>query len=216
MYPLAGPTEFKDLFAGLDEPAHWSQFSRATDKLPDLWVSMVQVEGMVCAACALKVEEALRTVPGVETADVSAGRRSARVVWSTAQTRPSALFNAIANAGYTPLPANDAVAREGRQRESRVALWRWLVAGLCMMQVMMYAYPAYIADPGDLAKDQVQVLRWASWVLTLPVIALSCVPFFKAAWNDARQRRIGMDTPVALAIVITFAASTAGSNMVFS
>ncbi len=199
------------MFAGLDEPAQWSRFSRATEKRPDLWVSMLQVEGMVCAACALKVEEALRTLPGVETADVSAGRRSARVVWSTVQTRPSALFNAIANAGYTPLPANDAFAREGRQRESRVALWRWLVAGLCMMQVMMYAYPAYIADPGDLAKDQVQVLRWASWVLTLPVIAFACVPFFKAAWNDARQRRIGMDTPVALAILITFAASTAGT-----
>jgi cation transport ATPase len=48
---------------------------------------MLQVDGMVCAAGALKVEEALRTLPGVETADVSAGRRSARVALAGFQHR---------------------------------------------------------------------------------------------------------------------------------
>ena len=198
-------------FAVLDDPGQWSRFSKVSPSRPHMWESVLQVDGMVCAACAVKVERALRSLPGVEAADVSAGRRSARVVWSTSKTRPSALFSAISGAGYTPLPANDAAARDRRQRESRLALWRWLVAGLCMMQVMMYAYPAYIAEPGDLANDQMQVLRWASWVLTLPVLAFSCTPFFKAAWQDGVRRRLGMDTPVALAILIMFAASTAGT-----
>jgi P-type Cu2+ transporter len=211
MHAQAAPIDIKQAFAVLDDPLEWPRFSRASPSRPGMWESVLQVDGMVCAACAVKVEQALRSLPGVEAADVSAGRRSARVLWSTASTRPSALFGAIAGVGYTPLPANDASAKDVRQRESRLALWRWLVAGLCMMQVMMYAYPAYIAEPGDLAKDQVQVLRWASWVLTLPVMAFSCTPFFKAAWRDAVQRRVGMDTPVALAMVIMFAASTAGT-----
>ena len=41
-----------------------------------------------------------------------------------------------------------------------------------MMQVMMYAWPAYIADPGDLSAEMERLLRWASWVITLPVVIL--------------------------------------------
>jgi len=85
------------------------------------------------------------------------------------------------------------------------------VAGLCMMQVMMYAYPAYVAQPGDLSKEMEQLLRWASWVLSLPVILFSCGPFFSNAWRDVLHRRISMDLPVALGMLITFVVSSAGT-----
>jgi Cu2+-exporting ATPase len=80
-----------------------------------------------------------------------------------------------------------------------------------MMQVMMYAYPAYVAHPGDLTAEMEQLLRWASWVLTLPVVFFSCGPFFRNAWRDITQMRISMDLPVALGMFITFAMSTAGT-----
>ena len=40
--------------------------------------------------------------------------------------------------------------------------------------------------------DAAQLLRWASWVLSLPVLLFSCGPFFSSAWRDLRARRIGM------------------------
>ncbi|MEI7786526.1 MAG: heavy metal translocating P-type ATPase, partial [Betaproteobacteria bacterium] len=83
-----------------------------------------------------------------------------------------------------------------------------LVAGFCMMQVMMYAYPAYIAEPGTITPDIEQLLRWASWVLSLPVLLFSAQPFFANAWRDLRQRRISMDLPVALGLLITFGISS--------
>ncbi|MBI5907355.1 MAG: heavy metal translocating P-type ATPase, partial [Burkholderiales bacterium] len=90
-------------------------------------------------------------------------------------------------------------------------LWRWLVAGFCMMQVMMYAVPAYVAGPGDITPDIEKLLRWASWVLTLPVILFSCGPFFGHALRNLKQRSISMDLPVALGIAMTFAVSTAAT-----
>jgi Cu2+-exporting ATPase len=197
----------------LDDPAEWQVFGRALDgdAAGGRWESQVVVEGMHCAACALAVEAALRQVPGVLRADVNAATRRARVVWSAADVQPSRWFAASAAAGYRLVPAGDLQARARRTREGRVALWRWLVAGFCMMQVMMYAYPAYIAQPGDMSADAAQLLRWASWVLTLPVLLFSCGPFFRSAWRDLRQRRIGMDLPVALGMAITFAVSTAGT-----
>ena len=169
------------------------------------------LEGMHCAACALTIEDALKAVPGVQQADVSAATRRARVVWNPTKVLPSQWMAAVQHAGYRALPAMDALAREQRLRESRRALWRWLVAGFCMMQVMMYAWPAYVAQPGDLTAEMEHLLRWASWVITLPVVVFSCGPFFSSALRDVRLRRVSMDLPVALGMAITFVVSSAGT-----
>ncbi|WP_010460648.1 heavy metal translocating P-type ATPase [Acidovorax radicis] len=203
----------------LDDPQEWSAFGRPlapADKAPAdpatcAWDSHVVLEGMHCAACALTIEDALRRVPGVLQADVSAATRRARVVWQPSQVQPSQWMEAVHKAGYRAMPAMDAFVREQRQRESRRALWRWLVAGFCMMQVMMYAWPAYVAQPGDLTGEMEQLLRWASWVITLPMVVFSCGPFFASALRDVRQRRVSMDLPVALGMAITFVVSTAGT-----
>ena len=195
----------------LDDPQEWSSFSRLAGPGAASWESSVIIEGMHCAACALTLERALLAVPGVASAQVSAASHRARVVWSAERVQPSGWMQAIKKAGYQVLPANDAFASERRQRESRQALWRWLVAGLCMMQVMMYALPAYVARPGDMTPDAAGLLRWASWVLTLPVMLFSCGPFFASALRDVLHRRISMDLPVALGIAVTFAVSSMGT-----
>jgi P-type Cu2+ transporter len=174
----------------LDDPQEWSAFSRLDDKNVGCWESNLMIEGMHCAACALTIEDVLQRVPGVVTANVSAGSHRARVVWAADAVLPSGWMRAIEAAGYHAVPANDAFSREKRLAESRKALWRLAVAGLCMMQVMMYAYPAYVAAPGDLTGEMEQLLRWASWVLTLPVILFSCGPFFSSAWRDVLNRRV--------------------------
>ena len=203
----------------LDDPQEWAAFGRPLpppgsapmDPASCSWDSQVVLDGMHCAACALTIEDALRAVPGVQQADVSAATRRARVVWHPAQVRPSQWIAAVHRAGYRAMPAMDAFARGQRQRESRRALWRWLVAGFCMMQVMMYAWPAYVAQPGDLTLEMEQLLRWASWVITLPMVVFSCGPFFGSAWRDVRLRRVSMDLPVALGMAITFVVSTTGT-----
>lgn len=195
----------------LDDEAEWSAFSRPVPGISDRWESNLMIEGMHCAACALTVEDALNGVAGVVSAEVSSGSQRARVVWQADQVAPSRWMQAVQASGYRAVPANDTFSRERRKRESRQALWRLMVAGLCMMQVMMYAYPAYIAEPGDMTAEMERLLRWASWVLTLPVIFFSCGPFFSSAWRDVVHRRISMDLPVALGMLITFVVSTLGT-----
>jgi len=195
----------------LDDPQEWASFSQNEAGQPGCWASSVVFEGMHCAACAISIEEALRSVPGVKSVQVSAASHRGRIVWSEQETRPSQWMQASAMAGYKALPANDAHAHERRRQQARRMVWRVAVAGLCMMQVMMYATPAYVAEPGDITPDMVHLLRWASWVLSLPVILFSCTPFFSAAWQDLKHRRIGMDLPVAIGMLGTFVVSSLGT-----
>ena len=195
----------------LDHAQEWSDFSQANAQTPSEWTSSVVFEGMHCTACAINIEEALMSVPGVKSAQISAASHRGRVVWSSDQTQPSQWMKAVAQLGYRTVPANDALANELRREDARKMLWRWGVAGLCMMQVMMYATPVYMSGPQDIAPDMVQLLRWASWVLSLPVLFFSCMPFFKTALSDLRHRKISMDLPVAIGMLVTFVVSTLGT-----
>jgi Cu2+-exporting ATPase len=208
---VATPAAAPDALAALDERAEWESFSRLVPGRTDAWESYLAIEGMYCPGCSLTIEEALKPLPGVADVQVNGATATARIVWSPEQGRPSQWLQALQRAGYRGLPAGDQLAAMPRKRAQRMLLWRWLVAGFCMMQVMMYAFPAYVAEPGDITPDIAALLRWAAWLLTLPVLLFCCRPFFASAWRDLRHARIGMDVPVTLGILIAFGASTAAT-----
>lgn len=193
-----------------DDPAHLAAFTQ-WHVAPDgrrVAVSQFQLSGMHCAACSDIIERAVAAVPGVLGVEVSASSQRAEVRWDPQRVAASALVAAVDRAGYGAVPDAAAPARAERLKERRQALWRLFVAGFCMMQVMMYATPAYVAGPGDLSPDMLALLQWASWVLSVPVVIFSAGPFFRGAWRSVAARRIGMDVPVALGIAVTFVASS--------
>jgi P-type Cu2+ transporter len=171
-------------------------------------VSQFQVAGMHCAACSGLIEAALLKLPGVRAASVNAASARLALQWWPAQVALAEVMASLQAAGYRATPDVAAPARELRRQERRQALWRLFVAGFLMMQVMMLAAPAYVAEPGELSADLDRLLRWGSWVLTLPVMAFAAGPFFSGACRQLRAGRLGMDVPVALGIAVTFVAST--------
>ncbi|MFD1581394.1 heavy metal translocating P-type ATPase, partial [Ramlibacter ginsenosidimutans] len=197
-----------DARAAVDTREEWETFSRPAPGRAGLWESYLAIEGIYCAGCSLVIEQALAGAPGVAGVEVNGATATARIVWDPTRGRPSQWLQALERAGYRGLPAGDQIDALPRRRAQRLLLWRWLVAGFCMMQVMMYAVPAYIAQPGDITPDVAALLRWAAWVLTLPVLLFACGPFFTSAWRDLRHGRVGMDVPVSLGILIAFGAST--------
>ena len=192
-----------------DEPALQQRFAR--DAGAGEREASILVDGMRCTACAWLVEQVAARVPGVTSASAHFGSRRALVRWDPARVKLSAVLGAIRGFGYPawPFDAGRLAALEAKERRSMLRrLW---VAGLGMMQVMMYAFPAYIAGSGDIAPDAQRLLDWAALVLTLPVLAYSGWPFFAGAWRSLVHRSLGMDVPVALGIAASFAASAAAT-----
>lgn len=206
-----GPLTVTDDFLVLDDPAEQQVFTRPAEPGEGGCESVLMVQGMYCAACADAVESALAPLPGVQEARVHAATRRLVLRWDPQATRLSSLARAVGEAGYRLLPMAQALSVDARLKETRQALWRLFVAGFCMMQVMMYAWPAYVAEPGDIPADIAQLLRWASWVLSLPVVFFASGPFFRNAWTDLKRGRVGMDTPVSIGILVTFLVSSAAT-----
>jgi Cu2+-exporting ATPase len=194
----------------LDDAQEQAEFTRqvpSPDGTPRA-LSQFALSGLHCAACAGIIENALMQVDGVVAAEVSASASRAEVTWDPARTRPSRLVAAVQRAGYDAAPDRTAPARALRERAWRRSLWQLFVAGFCMMQVMMYAAPAYFAAPGDIDTDMLRLMQWASWLLSIPVLLFSASDMLRGAWHSLRAGRLGMDVPVGLGIVVTFVAST--------
>jgi len=167
----------------------------------------LSIEGMRCGACVWVLERALAALPGVARVRVNFSSSRASVDFAPDRVKLSAILKRIAEVGYRAVPF-DAQERElSLKRESRVYLQRLFIAGIATMQVMMYALPGYLSGTGEIDAEHEQLLRWASLILTTPVVLYCAYPFFKGTWRDLKNRRPGMDVPVSIGIVAAFAAS---------
>ncbi len=200
----AMPTELQDL--GLfDHPDFQQGFVRPIGE-HEREAALI-LEGITCAACVWLNERHVTAQRGVTLMEVNYATRRARVRWDTRVTQLSGILAAIQAIGYRAYPYDAERLEQVAHRERRSMLWRVFVAGFGMMQVMMYAYPAYIAGEDELSRDADLLMRWASLILTVPVVFYSAAPFFRRAWRDLKLRALGMDVPVALGVGSAFAAS---------
>ncbi len=169
------------------------------------------LEGIVCAACVWLNERHLHQLPGVLAADINFSTRRARVRWDDGRIRLSDILKSIQDIGYHAYPFDTSRQEELFRKERNTAIRRLAIAGLGMMQVMMYAVPTYLAHEDTMSRDIEALMRFASMLLTTPVVFYSALPFFQGAWRDLKLKRAGMDVPVALGVGAAFAASVYGT-----
>lgn len=165
------------------------------------------LEGIVCAACIWLNERHLQQLPGVIAADINFSTHRARVRWDDTRVKLSDILQAVQEIGYQAYPFDTSRQEDLFRKERNTAIRRLAIAGLGMMQVMMYAVPVYLAEEGTMTHDIEMLMRWASLILTTPVVFYSSAPFFLGAWRDFKMGRVGMDVPVALGVGLAYAAS---------
>jgi len=168
---------------------------------------LLQTEGIRCAACAWLIRSHVENKPGVDSVQVDTATGYTRIIWSPEKNRLSNLAAALMELGYKPHLPLASAEEQGRQEERRNSMKRLGVAGLGMMQVMMYAVGLYAGDAFGMAVAERSFLEWVSLMVTLPVLIYSGRIFFEGAFRSIRAGSPGMDVPVALAISLAFIAS---------
>lgn len=156
-----------------------------------------------CSACISTVEKALAAVPGVRSARVNLTLRRATVEADPA-IMPEQLVKVLEGAGYEAheLDAGTLSVTQN-DRAGRDLLMRMAVAGFAMMNVMLLSVAVW-SGATDATRD---LFHWISAAIALPTLAFSGVPFYKSAWAALRARRLNMDVPIVLALVLALATS---------
>lgn len=167
--------------------------------------ALIALGGMHCAACGWLVERHLARLPGVESVRADFQQRQLLLRWNVDRVALSDLLRSLVRLGYRPRPV--AQTQAGLADERRQAIRRLGVAGLGMMQVMMYAVGTYFGLGAGLDPAMERLLHLVSLTLTSGVLAYSGQPFLLGAWRSLRSGLPTMDLPVALALVLAWGAS---------
>ncbi len=165
------------------------------------------LEGITCAACIWLNEQYIAQLPGVTEVQINYTTHRARVRWNDEQIKLSEILQAIHAIGYQAHPYDPGKQQQIFESLRKDSLLRIGVAGLFGMQVMMISLGLYVGDWMGIEPEFERFFRWLLAGLTLPVAFYAATPFYRSAWRDLLQRRIGMDVPVTLGISIAFGAS---------
>ena len=119
-------------------------------------ISLV-VQGMTCAACVWRIEEAVTRIPGVHDAAVNLATERARFTYDPAVVTPARIAHAVTDAGYTPVVVKRTLRVGGMQDASavsRVEAALRAVPGVLRADLNLAAenaFIAYLPDVTDVA-----------------------------------------------------------------
>jgi len=150
--------------------------------------SIFPVNGMTCASCVARVEQALSSVPGVISANVNLASEKATVDY-VGGTEIADLRRAVKEAGYelgseaeTLEDVTTAAKREIRNIRNRLIL----AAALGLFIMILGFGPTFAGKP------------YLLWALATPVQFWAGLRFYRGAWGALRHRTADMNTLIAV------------------
>jgi Cu+-exporting ATPase len=167
----------------------------------------LDIGGMTCAACAQRVEKAVRKLEGVETVTVNLATEKATVLYDPQSLRLSAIKETIEKAGYRALDfSKEGAVDEDRLRKEKAikVLWtKFIVAaslGFPLLYIAMVPMIKVINLPFPRALAPMNfpfVYALAELVLVIPIIAVG-YRFYTVGFKALINRSPNMDSLIAV------------------
>ena len=184
----------------------------------------VYVRGMTCAACVSHVTDAISSVPGVESAEVSLATNSANVNFATssavATDRNGEIWNAISSAvsevGYgIDVPVDGAEHGSGvaetsidaRVESQRLELLAARNSAIISVTVAVFIMAITFARSVFAPDLPAYSLNLFFLIIATPIQVRIAAPFYRSAWAAAKRKTSNMNTLVVVGTSVAFAYS---------
>lgn len=164
---------------------------------------VLSVPGMHCGACMRTIETGLAAAPGVVEVRVNLTLRRVRVVWREGVTTAAAMLSALRTLGFDahiPDPDREAAGDDARYRRLLLSL---AVAGFAAGNIMLMSIAVWSGADAS-TRD---LFHWLSALIAIPAVAVAGRPFFSGALAALAVRRLTMDVPISLAVILAVALS---------
>ncbi|MGU3472025.1 heavy metal translocating P-type ATPase [Paenibacillus sp. D51F] len=158
----------------------------------------LQLVGMYCAACAVRIEKTLNRTPGVTGAAVNFALESARVEYNPAAVSVADLQARVAKLGYEAIPRQE-VADPSELRQQAVARQKrkLLLSGILSLP-LLWSMAAHFSFLSWIPMPELFMNPWFQLPLATPVQFYIGMPFYVGAFKALRNRSANMDVLVSL------------------
>ena len=158
------------------------------------------VENMRCGGCLRGIERALNALSSVATARANLTTKRVRVTGKAGAPSTEALVAALAEAGYTARPFDTRLIET--DEEGRRLLRALGVSGFAAANVMLLSVAVWAGLASDMDYATRGLFHWISALIAMPAVAYAGQPFFTSALQAIGHRRLNMDVPISLAVIL--------------
>jgi Cu+-exporting ATPase len=176
----------------------------------------IAISDMTCANCADTNETALEAVPGVVEAEVNYATDEAQVRYNPADTNREAMYDAIEDAGYSPVreegDESGGDARDAaREAEIRKQLRLTLFGAALSAPLLFFLAEKFVLGGGVVPETLFGVeFGWVEFALATPVQVVLGWPFYKNSYKAlVKNGRANMDVLIALGSTTAYVYSVA-------
>jgi Cu2+-exporting ATPase len=148
-----------------------------------------------------KVEAALAAVPGVTSARANLSARRATAAYAPGSVNAADLIDALVGAGFKAAELAEEVA-DAANASDRDFLKPLGVAGFASANIMLLSVSVWSAAGGDMLPSVQAFFHWVSALIALPAVAYAGQPFFRSAAQALAARRLNMDVPISLGVLL--------------
>jgi len=187
-------------------------------------ITTIQLRGMSCASCAARIEKALASLPGVNSASVNFATERATVEYNPAETGLAEIKRAVAQLGYRATEAEPEadVDHERAERKGEIRLHKrlFLFSALFSLPLAIYMFaelfhwqtiPSWLGNP------------FFQLALATPVQFIAGWQFYRNSFHALKAGSATMDVLIAMgtstaylySTVVTFARGRLGEMVYF-
>ena len=167
------------------------------------------VDGMHCAACVWLIEGILRRQAGVISARLNMTTRRLALRWNSNLTDAASLVALVQTLGYRAAPYDPCRLGDGARAEEQTLLKAMAVAGFAAGNVMLLSVSVWAGAASEMGPATRDLLHWISALIALPAVVYAGQPFFQSALRALRARRLNMDVPISLGVLLAAGVSLA-------
>ncbi|SHO51373.1 heavy metal translocating P-type ATPase [Anaerocolumna xylanovorans] len=167
----------------------------------------IPIGGMTCAACAQRVEKAIKKLEGVASVSVNFATEKATVTYEPQKLRISAIKESIEKAGYKALEINKVNAsdedRVRKQREIKTLWTKFIVSAvfsLPLLYIAMVPMLKFVRLPFPAGLNPMQyplIYALIELLLVIPVIGVG-YKFYTIGYKSLIRRSPNMDSLIAI------------------
>lgn len=162
---------------------------------------------MHCSSCIWLLENLYKLNPGVSESTVNFLRKEVSLTYFHQKTSLREVVQLLSRIGYEPaITLADTDGRKETKKDYSL-IYKLGIAGFCFGNVMLLAFPDYLALGEEVQRDYGRFFGYLSILLSLPVFFYSARGFFVSAVEGLKQRIINIDLPIATGLVALFITS---------
>lgn len=160
-----------------------------------------------CSSCVWVLESLDEINPAISHAVVDFVHRKVQITYHSDEIKLSELAQFMSSLGYKPVISLSS-ADKAEKNHDRKLLLQLVVAGFAFGNIMLFVLPEYLDGGEAWVEFNRGFSRWLTFALSLPVVFYSAQSYLESGYNAIKNKRINIDIPIAIGILVLFLRST--------